>query len=114
MKLVKGRSWEKIARDEFKALPAEEFLAKHLPILADVAQAVAFAHDRGVVHRDLKPGQVMVGEFGETLLMDWGLAIVYKTARRRGNRRSSPAPRFKTASAFPPSTPPPTPPARPR
>ena len=44
-------------------------------ILIDVAQAVAFAHAQGIVHRDLKPSQVMIGEFGETLLMDWGLAL---------------------------------------
>lgn len=41
-----------------------------------VCETVAFAHARGVVHRDLKPQNIMVGEFGEVLLMDWGLATV--------------------------------------
>jgi serine/threonine-protein kinase len=41
-----------------------------------VCQAVAYANSRGVLHRDLKPGNVMLGPFGETLLLDWGLAKV--------------------------------------
>ncbi len=40
-----------------------------------VADAVAFAHANGVVHRDLKPENVMLGDFGEVLVMDWGLAL---------------------------------------
>ena len=79
MKLVRGRPWAELIRDDLK-LPVDEFLSRHLPILIDVAQAVAYAHSRGILHRDLKPQQVMVGEFGEVLLMDWGLALPFGDA----------------------------------
>ncbi len=79
MKLVRGRPWSELIRDDLQ-LPADELLARHLPILIDVAQAVAYAHSRGILHRDLKPQQVMVGEFGEVLLIDWGLALPFDQA----------------------------------
>jgi serine/threonine protein kinase len=75
MKLVDGKPWSEMVREDMDELPVTEFLARHLPVLISVTNAVGFAHSRGIVHRDLKPSQVMVGAFGEVLLMDWGLAI---------------------------------------
>jgi WD40 repeat protein/tRNA A-37 threonylcarbamoyl transferase component Bud32 len=51
----------------------------------DVCDALAFAHSRGVVHRDVKPENVMLGEFGETVLIDWGIAKVAGRADPRAS-----------------------------
>lgn len=70
MKLVEGRT---LAEALEAARTVEERLAL-VPHLIDVADAIAYAHSQGILHRDLKPGNVMVGAFGETVLIDWGLA----------------------------------------
>lgn len=67
MKEVRGKPWRKTI-DEFS-------IDDNIEVLMKVADAIAFAHSRGIVHRDLKPDNVMIGEFGEVLVMDWGLAL---------------------------------------
>ncbi|MBZ5525034.1 MAG: protein kinase [Acidobacteriia bacterium] len=49
---------------------------QRLQLLLRIAEPLAFAHAQGVLHRDLKPGNIMIGAFGEVLIMDWGLARV--------------------------------------
>ena len=73
MKRVQGTPWSKAI--------GEKSQAENLDILLKVADAVAFAHSNGVVHRDLKPDNVMLGDYGEVLVMDWGLALATSSFR---------------------------------
>ena len=67
MKHVTGTEWQKVL--------TEKTVAENVSILMKVADAVAFAHSRRVIHRDLKPENIMLGQYGEVLVMDWGLAV---------------------------------------
>jgi WD40 repeat protein/serine/threonine protein kinase len=68
MKKVKGTPWDDVLE--------KKSLDENLGILMRVADAVAFAHANGVIHRDLKPENIMLGDYGEVLVMDWGLARI--------------------------------------
>ena len=79
MKLIDGRTLEDIIkriREGDKETIATFPLSHLLSILMRACDAIAYAHSRGVVHRDLKPENIMVGDFGEVLVLDWGLAKI--------------------------------------
>ncbi|MBK8038248.1 MAG: protein kinase [Verrucomicrobiaceae bacterium] len=79
MKLVNGRTLQHILDDlrhEDKEALEHYTLDRLLTIFRKVCDALAFAHAQKIIHRDLKPENIMVGEFGEVLVMDWGIAKV--------------------------------------
>jgi tetratricopeptide (TPR) repeat protein len=76
MKLVQGRTLGELLAARANA---DQDLPRLLKVFEQVCQTVAYAHSKGVIHRDLKPANVMVGEFGEVLVIDWGLARVRGT-----------------------------------
>ena len=84
MKLVKGATLkaviERLANGEAAAVKQYP-LATLLTAFQKVCDAVAFAHSKKVLHRDLKPENIMLGEYGEVLVMDWGLAKILDPAR---------------------------------
>jgi serine/threonine protein kinase len=73
MKLVRGERLD-------TAIGASTSLNECLDLFLRICDAVSFAHAQGVVHRDLKPQNVMIGQFGEVLVMDWGVAKVIAAA----------------------------------
>ncbi|BBM86276.1 protein kinase domain-containing protein [Candidatus Uabimicrobium amorphum] len=78
MKLVKGISWKDLLypRTVEHQEKAKEYNAqKHLEVLVSVCNAMKYAHSKGIVHCDLKPENIMIGDFGEVLVMDWGIAV---------------------------------------
>jgi len=84
MREVRGRTFAEVIGDVHAASTPDEWrpaesgwtFRRLVETFHRVCEAVAYAHARGVLHRDLKPSNVMVGDFGEVLVLDWGLARV--------------------------------------
>jgi WD40 repeat protein len=75
MRLIRGRTFDEIIRLARKDEDGWN-RARALSVMVRVCEAMAYAHSKGVIHRDIKPTNVMVGKFGEVYVMDWGLAKV--------------------------------------
>ena len=84
---------------EAKALGLRKLLLRFI----DVCNAIEYAHSRGVLHRDLKPANIMLGKFGETLVVDWGLAKVMgkvEAEGRAGDVQSEEGPLLASSSSI--------------
>ena len=76
MKLVRGARLD-------QALEEHASLVERLDLFTRIADAVSFAHAQGIVHRDLTPANIMLGRFGEVLVLDWGVARILDSAAGR-------------------------------
>jgi eukaryotic-like serine/threonine-protein kinase len=101
MRFVEGDSLkeaiESYHREHPRPDPSAVEFRRLLGRFIDVCEAIAFAHSKGVLHRDLKPHNVMLGRYGETLLIDWGLA------KATGRREPAGAKAAVEATLVPPS-----------
>jgi len=108
MKLVGGTSWKDLLHpknDEQRAVASNWSIGRHLAVLESVANAVAFANSKGILHRDLKPENVMVGEFGEVLVMDWGIAVDISDPSADGKTAGESRTRHRSSVTSPAGTP---------
>ena len=90
MPYVKGSTLKQIlnlTRKQEKKEEELDHLGGSIPALArvfiQICQAISYSHSQNVLHRDIKPENVMIGEYGEVMILDWGLAKLVKTTERR-------------------------------
>jgi serine/threonine protein kinase len=77
MKRVEGVPWSRLEREDEvrqRSVWSGDPRLRHLEVFLQVCSAVSYSHARGYVHRDIKPDNVMIGNFGEVYLLDWGIA----------------------------------------
>lgn len=86
MKFVRGTTLKDVlhALRQGQASVVERYpLSRLLDVYSKVCDAVAYAHSKGIIHRDLKPANIMIGEFGEVMVMDWGISKILNQPESR-------------------------------
>ena len=98
MKMIKGQSLGDLIREvKDSGKPLQDLSqTRVLRLFLKICDGLSFAHSRGVIHRDLKPDNIMVGDFGEVYIMDWGLARILN--REEETREGEAAPDLVTGS----------------
>ncbi len=76
MKKVIGKPLHELINEKELSSRTDKDIFKLIQIMLKVCDAVSYAHNKGVLHRDLKPDNIMVGDYGQVYLMDWGIAHV--------------------------------------
>jgi hypothetical protein len=92
MKLVQGTGFHHWLLDPNRPPGSTERMEEGLEIFLKVCDAIAYAHHRGVIHRDLKPDNIIVAGFGQVYVMDWGLARLSRTRPASGENAQMEAP----------------------
>ncbi len=87
MKMVEGETLAQRIEAAGETRLQPDHLADLLQILIKVCEALSFAHSRGVIHRDVKPSNIMVGQFGQVYIMDWGVARLVPPSEDTGGDR---------------------------
>ena len=87
MREIRGNSLANILRSKRENVENWN-LRKLISIFQQVCSTIAFAHAQNIIHRDLKPANIMVGEFGEVLVVDWGLAKIIDTTENKSDSAS--------------------------
>lgn len=95
MKRVRGVTLADVLASQSLASRTDRELQVVLEVLLKVCDALSFAHSRGVIHQDLKPENVMVGDHGQVYLMDWGIARLKDGARAAASAPDTPRGRGK-------------------
>lgn len=102
MKLVQGVTLEAALHELGDARLEPASLAKLLQVFVKICDAVSFAHSRGVIHRDLKPNNVMISDFGQVYVLDWGIARLRKIGAPQEGPRVRVSPASEDASELDP------------
>lgn len=83
MKLIEGKCFADVVKDEAARGDQPAALQRLIQIVLRLCDALSYAHSRGVIHCDLKPDNVMVGDHGQVYLMDWGAALLLAQCEER-------------------------------
>ena len=105
MKRIEGKPWTQYLGSTPPFASTKDVLRYHVTVLVQICAAVEYAHSKGILHMDLKTDNVMIGDFGEVYLLDWGVAIEMDEHEERYMNTFAGTPRFAAPEMFNPRKP---------